>query len=289
MIMKVVLAGAFGNLGAELLKKLVAEGHEVVAAARKEKAVEGLDGGYRFVSIDATDPKTLEGLCDGTDVVITTMGLTTSSKTLNCYDVDYAGNLNLYKEAQRAGVKKFNYISVIKCDDPDAEKVPMLNAKYMLEQEIKKGDMDYVIYRPTGYFYDIIKVFRPYIEKGEMQLLKGFGGVKANVVDCPDFAAFIVEHMNDENATYDVGGKETYTYEEMAKLCFDAAGKPTVIKYVPKFMFSVLANLPKIKKEGKHDVILFSGFTLSHDLVGKDVCGEASFKKYIEESFGEKK
>lgn len=284
--MKVVLAGAFGNLGAEILKKLVADGHEVVAAGRTEKIIPGTEGRYTFVSIDATKPETMKGLCDGADVVITTMGLTTASKTLNCYDVDYTGNMNLYNEAKSAGVKKFNYISVIACDDPDAKKIPMLNAKYMVEQELKKGSMDYVIYRPTGYFYDIVKVFRPYVEKGEMQLLKGFGGVRANVVDCPDFASFIVEHMCDTNKEYDVGGKETYTYDEMAKLCFDAAGKPTVIKYVPKFIFGILANLPKIKKEGKHDIILFSQFTLSHDLVGKDKTGEASFAEYIKQSFG---
>lgn len=284
--MKVVLAGAFGNLGAEILKKLIADGHEVVAAGRKEKPVEGTEGKYSFVSIDATRPETLKGLCDGAEVVITTLGLTGAAIKYNNYDVDYQGNINLYEEAKRAGVKKFNYISVIACDDPDAKKVPMLDSKYMVEQELKKGDMDYVIYRPTGYFYDIVKVFRPYIEKGEMQLLKGYGHVKANVVDCPDFAAFIVEHMCDTNAEYDVGGKETYTYEEMAKLCFDAAGKPCKIKYQPKWLFGVLANLPKIKKEGKHDIILFSQFTLSHDLVGKDETGDASFAEYIKKSFG---
>ena len=284
--MKVVLAGAFGKLGSEILKALVSEGHEVIAAGRTERPIEGCDGKYTFAFMDAGKPETLKGLCDGADTVITTMGLTTASPTTNCYDVDYTGNLNLYNEAKAAGVKKFVYISVIACDLPEAKKVPMLDAKHKMEQVLIRGDMDFVIHRPTGYFYDIIKVFRPYIEKGEMQLLKGYGGVKANVVDCPDFARFVVEHINDSRKIYEVGGKETYTYEEMAKLCFDAAGKPTIIKYVPKFMFSILANLPKIKKEGKHDVILFSGFTLSHDLVGRDVTGDASFAEYIRQSFG---
>ena len=93
---------------------------------------------------------------------------------------------------------------------------------------------------------------------------------------------------NDENALYEVGGKETYTYEEMAKLCFRAAGKPVIIKDSPVWMFGILANLPAIKKAGKHDIILFSKWTLSHDLVGKDVTGEASFAEYIKEYFGRK-
>jgi hypothetical protein len=156
----------------------------------------------------------------------------------------------------------------------------------MVEQEIKKEAMDWVIYRPTGYFYDIAKVFKPYVDKGEMQLLKGKGGVKANVVDCPDFARFIVNHMNDMNVTYNVGGKETYTYEEMAKMCFDAAKKPLKIKWAPAWLFGVLACLPKIKKEGKRDIILFSKWTLSHDLVGDTMVGDKSFAEYIKAYFG---
>ena len=284
--MKVVLAGAFGNLGAEILKCLCAAGHEVVAADLKERPVEGCEGKYTFKAINATKPETLEGLCDGAEVVITTMGLTGASTTVTSYDIDYRGNINLYTECKKAGVKKFNYISVISCDEPGAEKVPMLHAKYLVEQEIKTEPMDWVIYRPTGYFYDIAKVFKPYVDKGEMQLLKGYGGVKANVVDCPDFAQFIVDHMCDTNVTYNVGGKETYTYEEMAKMCFDAAGKPLKIKWAPIWLFGILANLPKIKKAGKHDIILFSKWTLSHNLVGDTEVGDKSFAEYLKVYFG---
>lgn len=284
--MKVLLAGAFGNLGFEILKKLVSAGHDVVAADLKEKDVPELKGKYVFAPINVTDAKTLEGIFDGVDTVITTVGLTTASKTLNCYDIDFNGNMAILKEAKKAGVKTFNYISVIQCDSVDAKPIPMLNAKYMFEQELKKSGMNYVIYRPTGYFYDIVKVFRPYIEKGEMTLLKGYGNVKANVVDCPDFAEFIVSHMSDENKTYEVGGNETYTYTEMADMCFAAAGKPVKIKWAPKWLFGILANLPKIKKEGKHDIILFSRFTLTHDLVGKDKTGRSSFREYIKQCFG---
>lgn len=285
--MKIVLAGAFGNLGAEILRVLCGTEHQIVAADLKERPVEGTDGRYTFVSIDATRPDTLKGLCDGADVVITTMGLTSASTKFTAYDIDYQGNLNLLNEAKAAGVKKFTYISVISCDKPGAEKVPMLHAKYMFENELKKSGMEYVIHRPTGYFYDIAKVFRPYVEKGEMQLLKHYGEVKANVVDCPEFAEFIVEHMEESGKTYSVGGKETWTYLEMAKMCMAAGDKPCIIKWSSYRMFGILANMPFIKKAGKHDIILFSQWTLSHDLVGDTVVGEHSFKEYINDYFAD--
>ena len=103
--MKILLAGAFGNLGIEILKVLCEAGHEVIAADLKEKENNGLEGKYTFRAIDATKKETMKGICDGAEVVITTMGLTTSSTKFTAYDIDYQGNMNLLEEAKAAGVK----------------------------------------------------------------------------------------------------------------------------------------------------------------------------------------
>lgn len=279
--MKVVLAGAYGNLGADIFKALLKEGHEVVAADMIERDL-GVEGNYTFRKLDVTDAASLKGLCDGADCVITTVGLTKTSATVTNYEIDYQGNLNLLNEAKAAGVKCFTYISVIKADK--APKVPMLHAKYLFEEELKKSGLTYVIHRPTGYFYDIVKVFKPMIEKGEVTLL-GNDPVHANVISTEDFADFIVKHMTDENMMYNVGGKETYSYEEIANMCFAAAGKEPVIKRAPAFLFDVLAFVNKLKKNGKEAILRFSKWTLTEEMVGDTVHGEMSFKQYIEDSF----
>ena len=282
--MKVVLAGAFGKLGTDILIELCKQGHEVVAADLVEKQLEGYT--YTSKKIDVTNPATLEGICDGAEVIISTVGLTGTSATTTNYEIDLNGNVNLLKEAQKAGVKTFVYISVIKADS--APDVPMLHAKYLFEEELKKSGLNYVIHRPTGYFYDIAKVFMPMIEKGEVTLL-GQKAAYANVLDTPDFAEFIVKHMNDEKAMFDVGGKETYSYEELAKMFFDAAGKEPVIKRAPEFLFDVLAFINKLKKNGKEAILKFSKWTLTNDLVGDSICGDASFKEYIYKRYQEEK
>lgn len=279
--MKVVLAGAYGNLGADIFKALLKAGHEVVAADMIERDL-GLTGNFTFRKMDVTDPASLKGLCDGADCVITTVGLTKTSATVTNYQIDYQGNLNLLNEAKAAGVKRFTYISVIKADK--APKVPMLHAKYLFEEELKKSGMTYVIHRPTGYFYDIVKVFRPMIEKGEVTLL-GKKPVHANVISTEDFGQFIVERMMDNNVTYNVGGKETYSYEEIANMCFAAAGKPAVIKSAPAFLFDVLAFVNKFKKNGKEAILRFSKWTLTEEMVGDTAYGDMSFKQYINDSF----
>ena len=279
--MKVVLAGAYGNLGADIFKALLKAGHEVVAADLVERDM-GITGNFTFKKLDVTKPESLKGLCDGADCVITTVGLTKTSATVTNYEIDYQGNVNLLNEAKAAGVKYFTYISVLKADK--APKVPMLHAKYLFEEELKKSGIAYTIHRPTGYFYDIVKVFRPMIEKGEVTLL-GNNPVHANVVSTEDFAEFIVAHMTDENKMYDVGGKETYSYEEIANMCFAAAGKEPVIKRAPAVLFDVLAFINKFKKNGKEAILRFSKWTLTEEMVGDTITGEMSFKQYIEDSF----
>lgn len=281
--MKVVLAGAFGKLGSDILRALVAEGHDVLAADMVIREMPDLaPDSYKTRKIDITKPEDLVGLCDGADVVITTCGLTGASTTVNNYDIDFLGNLNLVNEAKKANVNHFAYISVINADKGDG--IPMVNSKYLLEAELKASGMTYVIYRPTGYFYDIAHVFWPMILKGQIQLLKG-EPKKANVIDTMDFAKFIVKTMCDENKMYNVGGTETYTYQEIGQMFWEAAGNTgdVPIKYAPPWMFSLLAMLPKIKAAGKSDIMKFSKFTLSNDCYGDCEVPGLSFKQYIAE------
>ncbi len=280
--MKVVLAGAFGKLGSDILRALLREEHEVIAVDMVVREIPEIKGRATSKKVDLTDKASLSNLCSGADIVITTVGLTSSSPIVTNYDIDYQGNLNLLEEAKRSGVKKFIFISVLKADgDPT---VPMLHAKYLFEQELKKSGIPYVIFRPTGYFYDIAKVFMPMIEKGKVTLL-GKKAVHANVIDTTDLADFILMHMKDENKTYDIGGTETYSYEEIASMFFDAAGKPVVIKRAPAFLFTILASLAKRKKNGKEAIIKFSKWTLSEEMVADNKYGKLSFKEYIKSCY----
>ena len=242
--MKIVLAGACGNLGGDIFRSLLAAGHTVVAADVIERDL-GLAGDYTFRKLDVTDPAALKGLCDGADMVISTVGLTKASATLTSEQIDFAGNRNLLREAQAAGVKKFIYISVLKAD------------------------------RGAGV---------PMVEKGSVSLL-GDGSVRANVIDTPDFADYITAHLDDPDGIVSIGGRETYTYAEIARMCFAAAGKPAVIRSTPAWLFDVLAFVSRCRRNGKEAVIRFGKWTMTRDMTADVHAGEHSFAEYIKKSF----
>lgn len=276
--MKVLLAGAFGHLGSDVLKALVDAGHEVKAV---DAVIRNVDfTGFTPLKIDMTNKDALKGICNGIDVVVTTVGLTKASETLTPMDIDYGANKNLLDEAIAAGVKNFAYISVIKADQ--GAYIPMLGAKVKLEEEIKKSGINYAIFRPTGYFYDTAHIFQPKVEAGKVTLLKTKEPIRCNVIDTRDFADFIVQHMTDENKDYDVGGKEIYTYEEIAKMFFAAAGKEPVIKFAPPFLFDLII---KMSPKWKRGVIMFGKWTMTEDMVASVQYGERSFAAYIKEIY----
>lgn len=121
------------------------------------------------------------------------------------------------------------------------------------------------------------------IKTKSIQLLRVKQEPRANVIDTRDFADFILKTMCDENKLYNVGGTETYTYRQIAEMFYNADGVTNgPVKTVPAFMMSVLANLPKIRKSGRSDVIKFSKFTLTNDCYGNTEVPRKS-KQYIAE------
>lgn len=276
--MKIAIAGAFGHLGYDILQKAIEKGYEVVALARKEKD-NPYKGKYTFKQIDVTKKETLEGVLENVDVLISTVGLVTKSATLTNYDVDYQGNVNLLDEAIKEKVKRFIYVSVIHAET--APDVPMLDSKYKFEEKLRTSNISYSIVRPTGYFYDIAHVFMPMIEKGKVTLL-GKKDYPVNVIDTPDLAAFIIERVEEiDDSMYEIGGKETYTYKEMAQLFFKAANKKVKIKRVPIFIFNLIIKSAKKKKDGTEALVRFSKWTLTNSMEGETKYGEKSFKEYV--------
>lgn len=70
--MKVAVLGASGHAGSEITKELSARGHEVVAIARRPKAIPN-GTGITAVAGDASDPATLASLIRGCDAVISAL------------------------------------------------------------------------------------------------------------------------------------------------------------------------------------------------------------------------
>ena len=86
---RVLVAGATGYLGGFVVREFKARGHFVRALARAPEKLDRLQGSLdEIVEGEVTRPETLGHICDGIDVVFSSIGITSQKDGLTFRDVD---------------------------------------------------------------------------------------------------------------------------------------------------------------------------------------------------------
>ena len=261
---RILVAGATGYLGGFAAQEFKKRGHFVRVLARSPGKLEHISGSIdEIIEGEVTRPETLENVCDGIDVVFSSVGITKQKDGLTFKDVDYQGNRNLMDEALRAGVKKFIYVSVF--NGPNLLHLDIVRAHEDFVQDLKASDMDYAIIRPTGYFSDMGE-FLKMAQKGRVYLI-GKGDNSSNPIHGADLAAACVDAMEGWNQEIDIGGPEVLTYREAAEMAFEALGKPARISSIPAGVMKMIIALTRIFSRHQAGLIAFFVTMMTSDMV----------------------
>ncbi len=222
---KVLLAGATGYLGRFITQELIARNFETRIVVRNKEKVTTEAPNLEIIEAQVTEPKSLKGICESFDVVISTVGITRQKDGLTYMDVDYQANVNLINEAQKSGVTKFIYISVL-----NGDKLRHLKggeAKEKLADYLKNSGLDYCIIRPNGFFSDMGD-FLKMAKSGRIYLF-GKGELKMNPIHGKDLAEVVVDSINQNKQEINVGGPDMLSQNEIAELALKAYQKPIKI------------------------------------------------------------
>ncbi len=237
--MRIVVAGAAGNLGYEVTSVLLQHGHEVIAIDRNIQRLEALRS--KLVGLRAVDLRQKDGwnsLLQAADLVITTVGIGRPKKLTDFREVDYQGNFNLLNASKKAGIQNFIYISVAGVDTDLS--VPLLKAKHDFEAELTASGLHYLIIRPSSYFTDIWRTFMTSARKGSITLIKTEEDYRFSPVHPRDVAEYIAANLTPGDRIVNVGGPEQFTYPEISTLCFDMLNRPPKLKLMSISSFKTL-------------------------------------------------
>ena len=245
---KIIIAGSTGYLGIHLVKELQSQKLPFQAIARNEKRL--LEKGLKpeqVISAEVTDPTTLTGQLIDADVLISTVGITRQKDGLTYMDVDYQANMNLLKEAKKAGIRKFIYVSVI--NGARMRHLKIVEAKEKFVDELKKSGLDYLIVRPNGFFSDM-KDFLDMAQKGKVYLF-GNGDYKLNPIHGADLAKAIMESIDTNQHEIIVGGPDILTQNEIAALALKTWMRPIKIVHLPDWIRKMIISVMRIFTSSK--------------------------------------
>jgi uncharacterized protein YbjT (DUF2867 family) len=240
---KVLVAGATGYLGRYLIKELKKQGHWIRALARDRKKLYDLANHIdEIIEGDVIRPESIPKICSGIDIIISSIGITRQKNGLTYMDVDYQANVNLLIEANKSGVEKFIYVSVLNAHlMPDLK---IIQAKTRFEEALRISGLKYMIIRPNGFFSDMIELLNM-ARKGTVYLF-GEGEYKGNPIHGEDLAEFIVSTMDSNESELEVGGPDLLSQNQMAELAFAAVGKAEKIRHIPLWIRNVVLKLVRL-------------------------------------------
>ena len=261
---RVLVAGATGYLGAFVAREFKDRGHFVRALVRTSRKVEALWGSTdEIVQGEITRPETIEHVCDGMDVVFSSVGITRQKDGLTFNDVDYQGNRNLLEVALRAGVRKFVYVSAF--NGSGLRHLDIARAHEDFVDELVNSGIDYAIMRPTGYFSDMGEVLEM-AKKGRVYLI-GDGTTKVNPIHGADLAVACVDAVAGNATEIDVGGPQTMTWNEVANLAFEAIDRPAKISHIPEWLMWSVVRLVRIFNRHQGELLAFFTTMATTDVV----------------------
>jgi uncharacterized protein YbjT (DUF2867 family) len=198
--MKVLVIGAAGRVGAEVVKALLQRGAGVRALTRKQRKPGVFPDGVEIALGDLNDPVSIAEAMKGVDKLYLLIG----SESV---PVELTQALIAYGLAKRSGLQHVTYVSIYKADQ--FIEVPHFAGKYAVEEAIRAGGMRYTILRPA-YFVQNERSLRPALTGlGVYPTPAGNEGLAVvDVRDLAEAAAISLTEEGHNGKTYDLVSSE---------------------------------------------------------------------------------
>jgi uncharacterized protein YbjT (DUF2867 family) len=215
----ILVTGATGTVGSEVVAQLLAAGQKVRAMTRDPSKVK-LDGGVEVVKGDFDAPNTLASAVDGVERVFSlTFGPQTGTR-----------EQNLAQAAKASGVRHIVKRSALGGDDATRNDIRKWHDEG--EQAIRTAGIAWTVLRPTAFMSNALH-WRASI-RAQGKVFSNYGDGKLPPVHPRDIAAVAVRALTSdghEGKAYPLTGPEALTMGEQVQILEDAIGRP--LEYVP--------------------------------------------------------
>ncbi len=249
---RVLITGGTGFVGSGIVKALSDAGLTLLVRSPRDMAT---PNHATVVQGDVTDPASLTGKLDGIETVIHLVGIIEEQGSATFDSIIRQGTENIVAEAKRAGVTHFIHMSALGAkNDPE---YGYHTAKWKAEQAVKASGVPYTIFRPSVIFGPddgFINTLAALVRAAPVVPVVGSGQSRFQPVSLRDvadsFARAVADPATTVGKTYELGGANAYTYEEMLDVIGAEMGKKRPKVHIPVGLMKLVvrASQPLPKK-----------------------------------------
>lgn len=231
----ILITGATGTVGSEVVKRLSEQGVGVRAVTRDlQKAEANRLPHVQFVRGDLDDPESIRTACDGVERAFL---LTNSTERAEQQQIAFT------RVAQQSGVRHIVKLSQLHADPSSPER--FLRYHGVVEAAIRESGLTFTFLRPNLYMQGLLN-FRESIRQ-QSAFFAAAGDALISAVDVRDLADVAVEALTTaqhDDKTYALTGPEAVTFAEMAQRLSKHVGRAiTFVDVPPEAMRAALAGL----------------------------------------------
>jgi len=220
--MLVLVTGASGFVGNEVVKELLARGHEVRALVRpgSEKKLQERDRVVLFPG-DCLHPESLVPAAQGCEAVIHLVGIIREfpGRGITFERVHVQATKNVVDAAKAAGARRYLHMSALGARPEPADPYHVTN--FRADQYVMASGLTYTIFRPSviyGPGDQSFNLFARQIRRLKFFPVIGDGNYKLQPLPVTTVAqafALALELPQTENRIYELGGPESLTFNEI--------------------------------------------------------------------------
>lgn len=239
--MKLLVVGATGTLGRQIVRRALDEGHEVKCLVRSfQRGAFLREWGAQLIRGNLCKPETLPPALEGVDGVI---DAATARPTDAIDQVDWQGKVNLIKAAKAAEISRFVFISIL-----GAEKypqVPLMHIKHCTETFLAQSNLPYTILRPCGFLQGLIGQYAiPILEKQGIWVMERTAPIAfMDTQDIARFAIACLDNPDTVNQSFPLAGTRPWEAYEIIRLCERYSGQSARVSRMPVGLLRAVKKL----------------------------------------------
>jgi NADH dehydrogenase len=246
---KVLVTGAAGFVGTAIVRELLARDVAVRAFVRDQRQVGLVERwGAEPALGDVTDAGSVLAAARGCSRVIHLVAIIRGGRE-DFQRVMVAGTRNVIAAAQGAEAERFVLMSALGVTEQSRTLVPYYGAKWQMEQDVAEAGLEHVIIRPSFVFGaggGVLPTFLRQVRLSPVVTVIGSGKRRLQPVWIDDIAAHFAAALELPAAagrTFDLGGPDQVTWDELYRRIATVLGKSRRLVHVPAGLARSAARL----------------------------------------------